>query len=103
MRPRVGHARLERLDAGVDLVCVSKVPRTASSVFSPSPVITITTRSSGSMSPRAASLASTAIVTPPAVSVKTPVVCASRRDAGADLLVADRVDRAAGAARESSA
>src|ERR1700722_8791631 len=55
----------------------SKVPRTASSVFSPSPVITSTTRSSGSMPPRAASFASTAVVTPPAVSVKTPVVCAS--------------------------
>src|SRR5271154_1162680 len=58
------------------IVLVSNVPRTASSVFRPSPVITSTTRSSGSMSPRAASLASTAVVTPPAVSVKTPVVSA---------------------------
>ena len=33
------------------------VPRTASSVFRPSPVITSTTRSSGSMSPRSASFA----------------------------------------------
>jgi hypothetical protein len=38
-----------------------------------------TTRSSGPMSPRSASLASTAVVTPPAVSVKMPVVSASRR------------------------
>src|SRR4051794_2452405 len=58
---------------------LSKVSRTASSVFRPSPVMTSTTRSSGSMSPRSASLASTAVVVPPAVSVKTPVVWASRR------------------------
>ncbi len=58
---------------------VSKLPRTASSVLRPSPVITTTTRSSAPMSPRSASLASTAVVTPPAVSVKIPVVCASRR------------------------
>src|SRR5205085_767105 len=59
------------------IVRVSNVPRTASSVFRPSPVITSTTRSSGSMSPRCASFASTAVVTPPAVSVKMPVVSAS--------------------------
>src|SRR5271154_5109415 len=41
------------------IVWVSNVPRT------------------GSMSPRSASLARTAVVTPPAVSVKMPVVCAS--------------------------
>ena len=41
--------------------------------------MTSTTRSSGSMSPRSASLASVAVVTPPAVSVKMPVVSASRR------------------------
>ena len=58
---------------------VSNVPRTASSVLRPSPVMTSTTRSSGSMSPRSASLASVAVVTPPAVSVKMPVVSASRR------------------------
>src|SRR5215218_1926963 len=57
----------------------SNVPRTASSVLSPSPVMTSTTRSPGSMSPRAASLARTAVVVPPAVSVKMPVVSASRR------------------------
>src|ERR1700724_540189 len=59
------------------IVRVSNVPRTASSVLRPSPVITSTTRSSGSMSPRSASFARTAVVTPPAVSVKMPVVCAS--------------------------
>src|SRR5262249_42244456 len=62
---------------GGRIVSVWNVPRTASSVFSPSPVISSTTRSSGSMSPRAASLLSTAVVTPPAVSVKMPVVWAS--------------------------
>src|SRR5690348_3671167 len=56
---------------------VSNVPRTASSVLRPSPVMTSTTRSSRSMSPRSASLRSTAVVTPPAVSVKIPVVWAS--------------------------
>src|SRR5439155_5762940 len=54
----------------------SNVPRTASRVLSPSPVIVSTTRSPGSMSPRSASLRRTATVTPPAVSVKTPVVSA---------------------------
>src|SRR4051794_30835436 len=58
---------------------MEKPSRTASRVFKPSPVIQTTTRSSGSMSPRSASLASTATVTPPAVSVKMPVVSASRR------------------------
>src|SRR4051812_48399185 len=57
----------------------SNVPRTASRVLSPSPVIPSTTVSCGSMSPRAASLARVAVVTPPAVSVKMPVVSASRR------------------------
>src|SRR5947209_6420016 len=56
---------------------VSDVPRATSSVFSPSPVMYATTRSSGSITPRAASFASTATVTPPAVSVKIPVVRAS--------------------------
>ena len=56
-----------------------KESRTASSVFRPSPVMTSTTRSPAPMSPRSASLASTAVVTPPAVSVKMPVVSASRR------------------------
>ena len=41
--------------------------------------MTSTTRSSGPIAPCAASLASVAVVTPPAVSVKTPVVSASRR------------------------
>src|SRR4029079_18216557 len=57
----------------------SKVPRTASSVLRPSPVMTRTARWSGSLSPLSASLPSTAVVTPPAVSVKMPVVSASRR------------------------
>ena len=69
----------ELVDASASISYVSNVPRTASSVFRPSPVMTSTTRSSGSMSPRAASFASTAVVTPPAVSVKMPVVSASRR------------------------
>ena len=41
--------------------------------------MTSTTRSSGPMSPRSASLASVAVVVPPAVSVKMPVVSASSR------------------------
>src|SRR3954470_12857555 len=41
--------------------------------------MTSTTRSFGSTSPRSASFASPAVVVPPAVSVKTPVVSASRR------------------------
>src|SRR5579884_2079330 len=53
---------------------VSNVPRAQSSVLSPSPVITATTRSPGSIAPARASLASTAVVTPPAVSVKIPVL-----------------------------
>ena len=79
---RGGHLRHdvveERVDVRVDLVA-RNVPRTASSVFRPSPVMTSTTRSSRPMSPRSASLASVAVVTPPAVSVKIPVVSASRR------------------------
>src|SRR3954453_17207553 len=59
--------------------CAVNVPLTASSVLRPSPVMTRTTRSAGSMSPRSASFASTAVVVPPAVSVQTPVVSASRR------------------------
>src|SRR4051812_37411019 len=59
--------------------CASNVPRTASSVLRPSPVMTSTTVSSRPMSPRSASLASVAVVTPPAVSVKMPVVSASSR------------------------
>ena len=42
-------------------------------------MITRTTRSPSPISPRSASFASTAVVTPPAVSVKIPVVSASRR------------------------
>src|SRR6201999_3096618 len=45
----------------------SNEPRTASSVFRPSPVTIATTRSDGSMSPRPASFLSVAIVTAPAV------------------------------------
>src|SRR4051812_24301019 len=59
--------------------CASKVSRTASSVLRPSPVMTSTTRSPGPMSPRSASFASVAVVVPPAVSVKMPVVSASSR------------------------
>src|SRR2546429_6240003 len=48
------------------MLCTTKESRTPSSVFSPSPVISSTTRSPGSISPRSASLRSTAVVTPPA-------------------------------------
>src|SRR5687768_3115594 len=56
-----------------------KVSRVASRVFSPSPVITATTRSPAGSRPSRASLARTPIVTPPAVSVKIPVVSARSR------------------------
>src|SRR3954454_9149957 len=50
---------------------------TASSVFSPSPVLRITVSASGSSRPDASSLRSVATVTPPAVSANTPSVRAS--------------------------
>ena len=69
--------KLSRLGATVTVGPHSAA--TASRVFKPLPVIKATTRSFGLMVPARASLASTATVTPPAVSAKMPSVRASRR------------------------
>src|SRR4029079_2126033 len=70
---------LSKLSRSGSISCIRKVSRVASKVFSPSPVRYTTTRSPAAISPRSASLRKTPTVTPPAVSVKIPVVSASRR------------------------
>jgi competence protein ComEC len=71
-------SRTARLVAGTVAVGPT-CPATASSVLSPSPVISSTVSASRSIAPASISLRAVATVTPPAVSANTPSVCASSR------------------------